>query len=208
MKKSIKILMLTLLLLAMVLFIKTNSMEKRVTTISINSTYSKRIRLAKEIIADEKDLILIDQSIKVNPVVYELRLFDNSYNHEKTKRYFIKNQLRKEFINTASGKVGILIDKDEIKEYEKLYYKNIKNCAKERIALFNGYESFENYVASDIYFDDLVYNFRYDKLSKIDIHEYDVFKDIRVENGVEDFDKLLEKEVDEMYKKYKNKNRY
>ncbi|MGB3368570.1 MAG: hypothetical protein WBA54_13835, partial [Acidaminobacteraceae bacterium] len=116
-KNKIKLIFLLIALLGLVAFIKVNSKEEKVVRISINSSYVERIELAKKIIDEKREDVYIDKKIKVNPVVYDLRLLSNNFDSEKTNKYFTKEELRQEYIGLVSEKAGITIDDNELNEY-------------------------------------------------------------------------------------------
>lgn len=207
-KYKFKLMLLSLVLIVLVIFIKVNSKEEKVVTLSINSSYVERVELAKKIIYEKREDVYIDKKLKVNPVVYDLRLLSDNYDSEKTNQYFIREELRGEYINLVCEKAGIIIDESELSDYRINYSTDIIECKKDRIALFNGFDSFESYVDSDKFEKESILRAKYDKLQVLGSEELIKYSDIDISLELKEFSEIMDEQVEEMYKKYKNRNRY
>jgi len=207
-KNKINLILLSIVLLGLLVFLKVNSKNEKVVTISINSSYVERIELAKKIIDEKREDIYIDKKIKVNPVVYDLRLLSNNYDSQKTNKFFMKEELKEEYISRVCENAGITIDDSELNDYIINYSMNIIKCKKDRIALFNGFDSFEDYTDSDEFKRETILRVKYDKLRELDSEELIRYAKIDMVLESKDFSEIVDEQVEDMYKKYKNRNRY
>ncbi|MGB3367614.1 MAG: hypothetical protein WBA54_09000, partial [Acidaminobacteraceae bacterium] len=85
---------------------------------------------------------------------------------------------------------------------------NIIKCKKDRIALFNGFDSFEAFVESDEFRRETILRLKYDKLRELDLEELTSSARVDMDLESKDLGEIVDDQVEEMYKKYKNKNRY
>lgn len=205
---KLKVVILSLFLVGLVSYIKSNAKEEKVVTLSINSSYVEKIELAEKIISEKRDDVIIDKEIQIDPVVYDLRLFNDDYESEKTNEYFIKEELRARYINKVCDEIGISLDEEELEDYKSNYSDNIMLCRKQREALFNGFESFEAYIDSDAFKRKAILDTKYDKLQTLNSDYLKEYNDLYMDIDLRGFENIVDIEVEELYKKYKNKNRY
>lgn len=205
---KLKLMLLSILLIGIVTFIKINSKDDKVITIDIDSSYSDQIKIAEKIMQEKREYVYIDRRIKINPVVYDLQLDNYDYDAEKTKEHFIKEKLWSECINEISESAGIEINQVELNEYKHSYISELKECKKERMALFNGFDSFEDYLESEKFENESLIKMKYDKLLLLSHDELIKYSKLSKDAELENFDNILQVKLEESYKKYINKNRY
>lgn len=209
MKKKInaKLIFLSLTLIIITIIIKLEVCQEEVMTLSINSSYTKKIRLANNILDEKRELVYIDRRVKVNPVVYELQLLSYKNNKNKTDEYFIKKYIRDDYIREICKCADIDVSEEEIEKYKEDNYRLLGKSKKDRLALFNGYRSFNEFMDSEETICQIRIEIKKDKLEKLSTEE--LAKHMEIENVENtEFEEILARVIEEKYLSYKNKNRY
>lgn len=207
MNKKIKLSISIILLFVLTIFIKINANENKMITIDIDSPYANMLKLARNIIEEQREYVYIDKNILVNPVVYELKLYSEKLDSEKANSYFIEKHIREEYIKSIFEENGLFVLEKEFEEYKKEYCTGIMKCKGDRIALINGYNSFDEYVNSKEFKKDSLFIIRYEKLKKMNPSDL-VIKYEKANFISSDIESIIEENTKSLYAKYKNKNRY
>ena len=202
-----KLIFLSLALIIITIIIKLEVCEEEVMTLSINSSYTKKIKLANNILDEKRELVFIDRRVKINPVVYELQLLSYKNNRNKTDEYFIKKYIRDDYIREICKCADIAVSEEEIEKYKDDNYRLLEKSKKDRLALFNGYRSFKEFMDSEETICQIRIEIKKDKLQKLSREELAMHMGIE-DIEITDFEEILAKEIEDRYISYKNKNRY